>query len=158
MPHILIAHRGNVDGPKPELENTIPYIEAALAQGFDVEVDVWLWKHKMWLGHDKPEHEIEWDFLKNPHIWVHAKEGDGLYCMQQDGGIHCFYIGDTGMTFTSNGMIYGYPEAGLPAGSIAICIEPQSLDESILGVCTDYPLTYRTGGDAFVHRSKYDLS
>ncbi len=155
---ILIAHRGNVEGPQPALENTVPYIESALERGFDVEVDVWFRDRKMWLGHDKPETAIDIDYLKNPHIWVHAKDGEGLYIMQQEGSIHCFFIQDKGMTFTSNGVIYGYPEAGLPVGSIAICIEVQPLDKLILGVCTDYPLAYRTGGYALVHGSKDNFS
>ena len=37
----LIAHRGNIDGPNPERENSPEYIEEALKAGYDVEVDVW---------------------------------------------------------------------------------------------------------------------
>ena len=32
----LIAHRGNIDGPNPSQENRQEYIEAAIAEGYDV--------------------------------------------------------------------------------------------------------------------------
>jgi glycerophosphoryl diester phosphodiesterase len=38
---LLISHRGNISGPQPKLENTVAYIEQAINQGFDVEIDVW---------------------------------------------------------------------------------------------------------------------
>jgi hypothetical protein len=38
---IYISHRGNTTGPKPELENNPQYVEQAIADGFDVEVDLW---------------------------------------------------------------------------------------------------------------------
>ena len=37
---ILIAHRGNVSGPNPEMENNPLYIDRALEKGYDVEIDI----------------------------------------------------------------------------------------------------------------------
>ena len=31
---ILIAHRGNINGPNPERENTVSYIQEALDKGY----------------------------------------------------------------------------------------------------------------------------
>ena len=36
----LIAHRGNVSGPKPSQENNPEYIDEALFAGFDAEIDL----------------------------------------------------------------------------------------------------------------------
>ena len=36
----LISHRGNINGPDLEKENTIEQIFIAIGKGFDVEVDV----------------------------------------------------------------------------------------------------------------------
>ena len=36
----LIAHRGNIVGPNPLEENKLEYIEAAIAGGYDAEIDV----------------------------------------------------------------------------------------------------------------------
>ena len=37
---ILIAHRGNIDGPNPEMENNPQYIDKAIDSGYNVEIDV----------------------------------------------------------------------------------------------------------------------
>ena len=52
--HILIAHRGNVNGPNPLLENTPEYIDAALKKHYLCEVDVWKINNKLYLSHDVP--------------------------------------------------------------------------------------------------------
>ena len=45
MPPKWIAHRGNTRGPKPEKENDPEYILQAINEGFDVEIDVWMFTH-----------------------------------------------------------------------------------------------------------------
>ena len=45
-----IAHRGNLKGPNQRFENEPSYIIEALKEGFDVEVDVWLLKDKLYLN------------------------------------------------------------------------------------------------------------
>jgi hypothetical protein len=37
----LIAHRGNINGPNKEHENSPGYILNAIELGYDVEVDIW---------------------------------------------------------------------------------------------------------------------
>ena len=59
---ILISHRGNLSGPNPNRENSKEYILEALDKGYSVEIDVWLVKDKIYLGHDNPEYEINIDF------------------------------------------------------------------------------------------------
>ena len=61
---ILISHRGNLNG-KSDRENSPDYIDEALDQDFDVEVDVWYVSGKWYLGHDEPTYEIELDYLKD---------------------------------------------------------------------------------------------
>ena len=68
----LISHRGNVNG-KTDRENKPLYIKAALALGYDVEIDVWLVDGKWWLGHDGPETPTNINFLKTKGLWCHAK-------------------------------------------------------------------------------------
>ena len=38
---ILISHRGNLNGPKPDQENSPNYINNAISKGYNVEIDVW---------------------------------------------------------------------------------------------------------------------
>ena len=37
----VISHRGNLNGPNKQTENTIESIKTAINLGFDVEIDVW---------------------------------------------------------------------------------------------------------------------
>jgi glycerophosphoryl diester phosphodiesterase len=63
MSYTLYAHRGNLFGPKPELENTPDYIDEAIKFGFKVEVDVWLKEDgNLYLGHDKPDNLVSFEY------------------------------------------------------------------------------------------------
>ena len=35
----LISHRGNIDGPQPDRENSPNYINEAIEAGYNVEID-----------------------------------------------------------------------------------------------------------------------
>ena len=41
----LIAHKGNIDGPNSVTENHPDQIDKCIAEGYDVEVDLW-WDSK----------------------------------------------------------------------------------------------------------------
>ena len=60
---ILIAHRGNISGPNPEMENRPEYVKKAIDLGYNVEVDVWYENNQLFLGHDGPQYKIKDDFL-----------------------------------------------------------------------------------------------
>ena len=62
---ILISHRGNISGPNLDKENRPEYIQQALNEGYNVEVDVWYQDQGWFLGHDKPQHLINIEYLKN---------------------------------------------------------------------------------------------
>ena len=70
----FIAHRGNINGPNPDLENNPRYIIQAIEKGFDVEIDVWK-TDALYLGHDGPDHKIELKFLLNhkDHLWCNLR-------------------------------------------------------------------------------------
>ena len=69
---ILIAHRGNLNG-KTNRENQPEYIQEALVQDFDVEIDVWYIEDEFWLGHDIPQYKIEEIFWKTQDCGVMQK-------------------------------------------------------------------------------------
>ena len=75
---ILISHRGNIDGKKPERENSPEYILEAIEFGYHVEVDVWYKDNQLYLGHDGPQYETDVAFLKNEKLWCHCKNSEAL--------------------------------------------------------------------------------
>ena len=129
---ILISHRGNISGRNPDLENNPFYIMNAVRSNFDVEVDVWLVDGKFFLGHDSPEHEVEWRFLKNSYLWCHAKNKEALSAMLTL-GIHCFWHQNDDYTLTSKGYVWTYPGKETAKQSIIVCNE---FNKDLIGACT----------------------
>jgi hypothetical protein len=140
---IIIAHRGNLNGPIPERENKPDYILEAIDAGFDVEVDVWYTDDGLFLGHDGPEVKIDHQFLQNPKLWCHAKNVRALQYMLDIGDIICFFHDTDEVTLTSNGYIWTYPGKALHPRSI--CIHPEFNKANLTGcsgACTDYAEEY----------------
>ena len=77
---ILISHRGNTNSVDNSRENTHSYIQEAIDRGFDVEIDIWYFDNKFWLGHDKQEKEvsIDWILKRKSSLWIHCKNFGAL--------------------------------------------------------------------------------
>jgi hypothetical protein len=142
----FISHRGNLNGRVPERENTVPFVEEALEQGFDVEVDLWILDdHQYFLGHDSPEHPIHAEWLRKNHevLWIHAKSietAEILYRMNSD--FHWFWHQEDSMTQTSRGFLWTYPGVHIE-NCITVQLDFFPLPRNILGVCSDYPQQYK---------------
>lgn len=139
----LISHRGNVDGPVPELENEPSYIDRALSLGHDVEIDVWKLGAELYLGHDRPQYRIGSDFFySRPQLWCHAKNLEALAWMINN-GIHCFWHQTDDVALTSEGYFWVYPGRPLTAnGASSIAVMPEMASgwdvSEAWGICTDY--------------------
>lgn len=142
---IFIAHRGNLDGPDSSNENKPSYINVAIDQGYDVEVDVHLCDGKWYLGHEHPEYEIDIKFLANSKIWCHAKDPHTLFVLQKR-ALHCFFINTDDVTLTSRGFLWTYTGKMLTPKSI--CLMPELTNQNFhgcAGICSDYIRRYRNG-------------
>ncbi len=141
---ILIAHRGNTEGPKSEYENYPQYITEALKSGYDVEIDVWFVQNKFYLGHDGPKYEVPQIFLENKKLWCHAKNLNALEAMASLDA-HYFWHQNDDVTLTSRGIVWTYPDKPLIKNSI--CVLPElynsEIDENAMGICSDYISRYR---------------
>ena len=139
---ILISHRGNIDGPNKDFENHPLYIDLAINQGYDVEVDMWIKNNNLYLGHDNPDIKIDDDYLQDRknNLWIHCKNYLALsYCI--DKSLHCFYHNTDDYTITSYGFVWAYP--GKPISSKrCIMVKPELFDfpsnEGYAGICSDY--------------------
>lgn len=125
MSYTLYAHRGNLFGPKPELENTPDYIDQAIKFGFKVEVDVWLKEDgNLYLGHDNPTTLISFEylFLRHDNLLIHAKNIEVLLYLSSRTRLNVFYHTDEHAVISSNGNIIfhpnSYPEVIVPADCI----------------------------------------
>ena len=136
---IFISHRGNINGRIPERENTVAYVEEALAQGFHVEVDLWIFGDKIFLGHDSPEEQIQEVWLLDNHekLWLHAKsEQTAEILYRRNSEFHWFWHQEDTMTLTNRGFLWTYPGSVLEN---CVTVQPNfvPLPNTILGVCSD---------------------
>jgi len=137
----LISHRGNTKGISPSLENNPGHLKEVLQAGFDIEIDVWSEKDKLYLGHDYPQYSVNIEFLKNEKLWCHAKNLEALEVMLGE-GVHCFWHQEDDFTLTSKGHIWTYPNKLVGKKSIIVCKDlKETLYYSklnIAGICSDF--------------------
>ena len=142
---ILISHRGNLNGPNPEMENKPTYIQEALDKGYHVEIDVWYVDGNFYLGHDKPETIINVNMLSNPKLWCHAKNIEALEKMICHLDIHCFWHETDTYTLTTDGYIWTFPNKPLCSNSIACNPSMTNFSgvKKAMGVCSDFIANYK---------------
>lgn len=143
---LVIAHRGNINGPVPAMENKPEYIRKSLLDGYQVEIDVWYnQKHDhLTLGHNLSQHVISKDFLKMNGLWCHAKNIDALMIMNDLNVKHFFYHERDSYTLTSSHFIWTFPGEEVTKRSIVMFpekIKPK-MYKNCYGVCTDYAERY----------------
>jgi hypothetical protein len=143
---LIIAHRGNTNGPNPERENDPNYILEAKNKGFDVEIDVWVIDGIFFLGHDIPQYKTNIGFLKQSNFWCHAKNLAALEELLKEGC--CVFSHDKDdYVLTSKCHIWAYP--GMKLSSETICVMPERGKYNIedlcncYGICTDYTDLYK---------------
>ncbi len=134
----LISHRGNLTGPNKFLENRPDYIKKALSEGFDVEIDVWVYNGYLYLGHDLPQYLIDISFLKNEKLWCHAKNNDALFRLHSEKDIHYFSHDNDPYTLTSKKFIWCHPNSEPNKDTIYVSFDKNYRNGNILGICSDY--------------------
>jgi hypothetical protein len=141
---IYIAHRGLFNGPDVNLENRPQQIELALSEGYHCEVDVWFVDNTWFLGHDFPDYEIQYEFLEQPNLWLHAKNLDALYVMSLLNNLNFFWHESDSCVLTSKGYIWTQPGKSLTPNSIMVMPEyidstlNNVLDVKCIAICSDY--------------------
>lgn len=146
----LIAHRANLGGPDPSVENNLEQIDKCIELGYDVEID--LRYHKatdtLWLGHDEPQYQITrwWMAQRVDKLWIHCKDLDTLHDMTVNtSGYNYFWHQEDDYTLTSKRHIWAYPGKSYSSNTVIVMPEWKNLDWDTLrvtncyGVCTDYP-------------------
>ena len=145
---ILISHRGNTNGRVESLENNPSYVDLAISNEYDVEVDVWYLGGLLYLGHDKPQYvtDIKWFRDRLTKLWIHCKNIDSIMYFQECGyEFNYFWHQEDDITLTSKNNIWTFPGKKLTNRSIAVL--PESIKDweltECFGVCSDYIKNYK---------------
>jgi hypothetical protein len=142
---ILIAHRGNINGRFESLENKPAYIDLALKKGYDVEIDLWMIDGRTYLGHDKPQYEVDDSWLsgRTDKLWIHCKNTELLNWIRST-ILHYFWHEEDTIALTSKNYVWAYPGKQPIKGSIAVMPELNNDDIfQCLGICSDYIEKYK---------------
>jgi hypothetical protein len=143
---VLISHRGNIDGKIIEKENHPDYINQAISEGYNVEIDLWMNDGVLYLGHDSIQYEINYEWLKDRKnkLWIHCKNIEALEWCDEKIEFHYFWHEEDTVTLTSQGTIWAYPGKQPIKNSIAVM--PEIYGDNIiqcLGICSDYIQKYK---------------
>lgn len=139
----LISHRGNVSGPNKDLENKTDYINNAIDQGFDVEIDLRINNGCLFLGHDYPQYEIDFNWLKErkDKLWIHCKDFKSLSLLSSTDFTFFFHLKED-YTIISNGLIWVDNLNNYNNKCVIPLITKDQiqtpLKNSVFGICSDY--------------------
>lgn len=145
----FISHRGNLQGRKPQLENSPEYILEAINAGFDVEIDVRYIDGKFKLGHDSPKYDFPFNLIDrySKKLWLHCKNLQAVVALSNfplNTQLNYFWHQKDDVTLTSKGYIWAFPGKQPLLGSIAVL--PEIYNDNISesdGICSDYILDYK---------------
>ena len=146
----VIAHRGNLNGPNPLMENDPKRITQCIEMGYDVEIDLRYdtATGTLWLGHDEPQHIVNWMWLagREKNLWIHCKDVTTLHeFVTRTNGYNFFFHDKDDYTLTSKNHIWAYP--GKSYTDRTVVVMPEWSDDpdwdklrvtNCYGVCTDY--------------------
>jgi hypothetical protein len=146
MDLILISHRGNTNGKFESYENEPAYIDKAISEGYDVEVDAWMIDGVLFLGHDAPQYGVtqKWFNERYQHLWVHCKNIEAMEWFNMIGGFNYFWHESDTITLTSKNYMWVYVGKQPIKNSIAVMPELNNDDVSqCIGICSDYIENYK---------------
>jgi len=139
---ILISHRGNTNGRFESWENEPTYIDKAISEGYDVEVDVWLIDGILYLGHDKPQYgeNLRWFIDRSLNLWIHCKNVEAIVYFKSCGyEFNYFWHENDTLALTSKNYIWAFPGKQPISGSIAVMPEINGdVLEECSGICSDF--------------------
>lgn len=147
---IIISHRGNIRGSVPDKENRPSYIDCAIGNGFQVEIDIRSINGELWLGHDEPQYKIDHKWLdkRKNYLWIHCKN---LEASKECWAYKSFCHNNDPFTYTSVGKIWLHDlSLNINEDVIIPLINKNDIDlffsymadfgKKCFGVCTDYPI------------------
>ena len=142
---IIISHRGNIRGEVPSRENAPSYIDCAIGNGYEVEIDIRSISGELWLGHDEPQYKVthKWLEERKENLWIHCKNSDAAKeCYKYKAFCHS----TDSFVYTSTGKIWLHDFKHIVDENIIIPLITNGdlesfvhLYQNAFGVCTDYP-------------------
>lgn len=139
----IISHRGNLYGRDVKSENNPEHIANVISNNkwMYVEVDLWLIKNKLFLGHDEPVYAIDGKFIECDRFYIHAKNIECLEYLVKNKYNNYFYHDKDEATIVSNGEIWCNKLKWIECSILnQVNVDTISDYKKYKGICTDYPI------------------
>ena len=142
----FICHRGNLERKELANENNPNLLDMRIADGYDVELDVWYKNNELFLGHDNPEYPITFEWLmQSSKKYIHTKDASTLEylllrCGKEGYNPNIFYHTDEHYSLTTRNHIIVLPGQEIIEGSVNMMPEmsPTPKDtRQAFAVCSD---------------------
>ena len=141
-----ISHRGNLNGRNEDLENRPKYIDYAIKNGYDVEIDIRLINGVLFLGHDKEQYpvSIDWLIKRKEYLWIHCKDFFSLSYLLglSNNPLKVFYHKNEEYTIISNNNIWSHNQSVIDNRCIIPLLSKEEIESwkpmNVYGVCSDY--------------------
>lgn len=140
-----IAHRGLFKGPNSRLENMPNQINQALLEGYDCEIDLWVFDNRLYLGHDGPQINVTEEYIRNDRFWIHAKNLEALCWLRHSPIKHNYFWHESDkFTLTSDEYIWTNPGNHLSIDSVMVMPEHEDPTLEVTrnavchAICSDY--------------------
>ncbi len=97
--------------------------------------------NKWFLGHDKPQYEIEFCFLFKEHLWIHAKNFDAFNGLKGF-ALNYFWHQTDDYTITSRNIVWTFPGKSVPKHGVALLFEKDMEIPECSAICVDHVIHY----------------
>lgn len=140
---LFISHRGNLNGLNPERENTKEYIQEAINEGYEVEIDVRSKDGLLFLGHDSADYEVDLDWLRERRecLWIHCKDFESLSILV-DENLKIFFHEKENYSIISNNLIWAHDLSKVDSKCIIPLLTKEQVlhwnKEPVFGICSDF--------------------
>lgn len=142
---IVISHLGNIDGRQPEKENTLPYIQQALKEGWHVCVDVAFRNGGFLFPSASGNYVAPPALLSKQRVWCRAHDPETMDALCNINA-HCFLVSQNFISLTSSLFLWTLPGHALADRAIAVypeLAEPDWLANfEPAGLCSNEPARY----------------
>ena len=139
----LIAHRGNLLGPRKEKENNPIYVLSALNKSFECEVDLRVMNGKLYLGHDGPDYLVPESFLLDwrSALWIHCKNLPAFEWVLSNKDVNGFWHEQDQFALTTKFHIWTAHRENTTARTVLVDNSPDAISRTpkdLEGLCGDY--------------------
>ena len=135
---LYISNRGNLSGRNPEEENSLEYLQEAVANGYCVKTDVWVIRGRLVTGVEEPTKAINLNNFAKDRMLIRARNSPALLFLLEN-GYHCYWRESDNIILTNKNFVLSFNNSLIPKSIVMNPEDNPIYDWSdYLGLCSDF--------------------